>query len=80
MKDGLMAKFVLLGLAGEAGLSLIDLESGAVEKVSADSVDEAVAKVRKSGAAITKGVDLAIAVEDRQDAVGRFFFDGGAVR
>lgn len=75
-----MAKFVLIGLVGEAGLSLIDLESGAIEKVSADSVDEAVAKVRQSGAAVIKGVDLAVAVDNRQDAVGRFFFDGGAVR
>ena len=75
-----MAKFVLIGLAGEAGLSLIDLESGAIEQVSADSVDEAVAKVRQSGAAVIKGVDLAVAVDNRQDAAGRFFFDGGAVR
>ncbi len=75
-----MAKFVLIGLSGEAGLSLIDLDSGAIEKVSAESVDEAVAKVRQSGAAVIKGVDLAVAVDNRQDAIGRFFFDGGAVR
>ena len=75
-----MAKFVLVGITGEAGLSLIDLDSGAIEKVPAGSVDEAVAKVRASGASVIKGVDLAIAIDNRQDAVGRFFFDGGAVR
>jgi hypothetical protein len=75
-----MSRYLLVGFPGDASLKLVDLEAGTVESIPSSGVDEAVAKVRESGATVLKDVDLAIAIDDRADAVGRFFFDGGSVR
>ena len=75
-----MSKFVIVGIQGEEGLHLIDLDTGSVEKIASDSVDQSVAKARDAGATLFRGIDVAISVPNREDAVGRFFFDGGSVR
>lgn len=75
-----MSRFLIVGIPGETSLSLIDLDAGSVEKIPAASVDESISKVREAGATVFSGVDVAIAIDDRADAVGRFFFDGGPAR
>lgn len=75
-----MSRYLLVGVSGQPGLKLVDLESGSVEAVAPDQVDATVAKVREYGGTIFRGIDVAIAVEDRQDAVGRFFFQAGSAR
>ena len=75
-----MSRFLLVGIPGDASLSLIDLDEGSIETIAPESVDESIAKVREAGATVFRGIDVAIAIEDRADAVGRFFFDGGAAR
>ena len=73
-----MSRFILIGIPGDASLRLIDLKAGSIETIGAQSVDESIAKVREAGATVFRGIDLAIAIDDRPDAVGRFFFNGGA--
>ena len=75
-----MTKFILIGLPGDPSLRLIDLEHGSVQTIEPQMVDQSIAKVRQTGATLVKGVDLAIAVDDRTDAVGRFFFNDEAAR
>lgn len=75
-----MTRFVLIGIPGDPSLSLIDLDQGSVEKIAPGSIDESIAKIRAAGGAVLRGVDVALAIDDRADAVGRFFFDGGAAR
>lgn len=73
-------RYLLVGTPGNPSLTLVDLQQGSVETIGADAVDESVAKARAAGATLFRGVDVAIAIEDRADAVGRFFFDGGSLR
>ena len=75
-----VSRFLLVGMPGDASLSLIDLEGGSIEMIAPDSVDGSIAKIRESGATVFLGVDVAIAIDDRPDTVGRFFFDGGVAR
>lgn len=59
-----MAKVVVLGIPGEAGLWLADLDAGTVSKIDAPA-DGALASanaLRSGGSAVIKGVDFAIAV------------------
>jgi hypothetical protein len=75
-----VSRYLLVGIIGDASLSLIDLEGGSIETIAPESVDESIAKIRESGGTVFLGVDVAIAIDDRADAVGRFFFDGGSAR
>jgi hypothetical protein len=75
-----MSRYILVGTPGNASLSLIDLEAGSVETISPDAVDTSIAKAREAGATVFRGIDVAIAIEERTEAVGRFFFDGGTIR
>lgn len=75
-----MTRYLLVGTPGDPSLKLIDLQQGSVETIAADAVDQSIASARQSGATVLRGVDVAIAIEDRTEAVGRFFFDGGSVR
>ena len=65
-----MAKVVVLGVPGEAGLWVADLDAGTVTAFQppAGSALEAASKLRASGAAILKGVDFSVAVESVDDA------------
>lgn len=73
-----MARYLLVGLQGETTLTLVDLERGISEVVEADAIDASIAKAREAGATVFRGVDVAISIDDRKAAVGRFFFDGGS--
>lgn len=75
-----MSRFLLVGIPGDASLTLIDLDEGSIEAIAPGSVDESIAKVREAGGTVFRGIDVAIAIDDRADAVGRFFFDGGSAR
>ena len=73
-----MAKIVVLGVTGEPGLWLVDLEAGAVTPADAaalsgtgaigDDLAAAVTAARASGHTTIKGVDLAIAADNRSAA------------
>ena len=76
----MVSRFLLVGIPGDASLTLIDLEGGSIEVIAPESVDASIAKIRESGGTVFLGVDVAIAIDDRTDAVGRFFFDGGSAR
>jgi hypothetical protein len=59
-----MAKVVVLGIPGEPGLWLADLDAGTVSPIDAPA-DGALAsanKLRAGGSAVVKGVDLAVVV------------------
>ena len=65
-----MARVVVLGVPGETGLWVADLDAGTVAAFQppAGSAVEAASKLRASGAAILKGVDFSVAVESADDA------------
>lgn len=73
-----MAKFVLFGLEGEAGVWLADLEAGTVSEVDPAAAEAAGAadagfvstalKARENGYSIVKGVNFAVATTSRSDA------------
>lgn len=75
-----MSRYILIGTPQDTSLTLVDLEEKTVQSIAPDSVDASIARVREAGATVFRGVDVAIAIDDRADAVGRYFFDGGAVR
>jgi hypothetical protein len=75
-----LSRYLIVGMPETPELILIDLEQGSVEKIAEDAFDASIAKARESGATVFRGVDVAIAVEDRTKTVGRFFFVGGSVR
>ena len=75
-----MSRFILIGIEGDASLTLIDLESKSIETIAPGSVDDAIVELRAAGGTVFRGIDVAIAIEDRANPVGRFFFDGGSAR
>lgn len=75
-----MSRYLLVGTPGNPGLTLIDLQDRTIETVGVEAIDESIARARAAGATVFRGVDVAIAIEERHEAVGRFFFDGGTVR
>lgn len=76
----MVSRFLLVGIPGDASLTLIDLKKGSIEAIAPESVDDSIAKVRQASGTVFRGIDVAIAIEERADAVGRFFFDGGSAR
>ncbi len=65
-----MAKVVVIGLPGEAGLWVADLDAGTVSAFQppAGSPLEAASKLRAGGAAINKGVNFSVVVKSADDA------------
>ena len=59
-----MAKTVILGITGETGLWVADLQSGTITPVNGQLSGELsnAASLRGAGVSLTKGVDLAIAI------------------
>jgi len=72
-----MAKVVVIGIPGENGLWLADLTAGTVTQLPQPFSGELASAetLRRSGAAIVKGVDLAVAVSSA-DRVFSGHFDG----
>ncbi|MDL2398389.1 hypothetical protein [Rhizobium mayense] len=70
-----MTKVVVIGIAGEEGLWVVDLGARSVTPLHPPKAGtlKAVADLRTSGASITKGVDLAVTVKAADSAFsGRF--------
>ena len=79
-----MAKFLIVGVKGEGNLWLVDCERRTVERIEAGNVAGTNAsdadliantgQARAEGFVITRGIDFAVAAENRADAVahGRF--------
>ena len=70
-----MAKFVVLGVQGEAGYWLVDFEAGTVTAMPNDIAEPFgySAEARAKGAVLTASVDLAVTVTDRDEAfAGRY--------
>ncbi|MDY6963166.1 hypothetical protein [Pseudorhizobium marinum] len=65
-----MARVVVLGVPGETGLWVADLDAGTVTAFQppAGSALDAASKLRASGAVILKGVDFSVAVKSADDA------------
>ncbi len=58
-----MATAVVIGIAGEAGLWVADLDAGTVKRLDAVTGDLAkAADIRKTGGTFVKKVDFAVAV------------------
>lgn len=65
-----MAKVVILGLTGEQGLWVVDLEAGVVLPLDEAPTGEMAqaASLRKVGGTVVKGVNFAVAVTTVEDA------------
>jgi hypothetical protein len=72
-----MSKIIVIGLPGEAGLYLADIEAGTVVPfdVPANGALASANDIRKAGGAVVKGVDLAVAIGST-DAAFSGVFDG----
>lgn len=70
-----MAKYLIVGVAGEDNLWLVDCEAMTVEKIEADSLGAGGAadgdliantsEARGQGFTVVKGIDLAVSAESR---------------
>lgn len=71
-----MAKIVVLGIEGEDGLWIADLDAGTIAPVAAPASGDlkAANDLRKGGAVIVKGVNLA-ALAKSTDSVSGGFLD-----
>ncbi|HXV32323.1 MAG TPA: hypothetical protein VD840_18480 [Sinorhizobium sp.] len=70
-----MAKIVVLGVSGEDTLYVADLDAGTVAPLPASGAGplQAAVDLGKAGAAVIKGVDVAICVDSGADIFsGRF--------
>ncbi|CAN7506554.1 hypothetical protein [Rhizobium leguminosarum] len=64
-----MAKAVIIGIPGEAGLWLADLGAGTVKPLNPTGDLATANDLRKTGGTFVKGVDLAVAVSSAQVAL-----------
>lgn len=64
-----MAKAVIIGIPGETGLWLADLDAGTVKPLNPTGDLATVSDLRKTGGTFVKGVDLAVAVSSAQVAL-----------
>lgn len=71
-----MARLVVLGVQGDDDLWLADLDAGTITKIGAPTTGalKAADDLRKAGATVTKGVNLA-ALASSADAVSGGFMD-----
>lgn len=69
-----MANVIVLGVQGETGLYMIDIEAGTVTPLTDGLPAEAASlgQLRKSGAVVTKGVDFAISLTGPAPVAGSF--------
>jgi hypothetical protein len=65
-----MAKVVVIGLPGETGLWIADLDAGTVAPLqpAAGSPLESAGKLRAGGTTVINGVDFAVAVRSAAEA------------
>jgi len=65
-----MARVVIIGVAGEKGLWVADLDKGTVVQLTTHLTGtlKPVVDLRASGAVITKGVDVAVLVKSADKA------------
>jgi hypothetical protein len=70
-----MSKVVVIGVAGESGLWLADLENGTVTRLGDDlsGTLASAAALRKEGATVVKGVDFALAASSAQNISSSHF-------
>ncbi|MBB4190721.1 hypothetical protein GGE45_000204 [Rhizobium aethiopicum] len=64
-----MAKAVIIGIPGEEGLWLADLDAGTVKPLNPTGELTTASSLRKAGGIFVKGVDLAVAVSSAQVAL-----------
>ncbi|WP_082477902.1 MULTISPECIES: hypothetical protein [unclassified Rhizobium] len=59
-----MAKVVIIGIPGESGLWIADIDAGTVTPLEAPAEGPLAAanRLRAGGTVVTKGVDLAVAI------------------
>lgn len=64
-----MAKFVVLGLEGETGLYVVDIDAGTVSPVEAPPGADAVPSTGGGPGPTIRGVNVAVATESREAAL-----------
>jgi hypothetical protein len=69
-----MAKVLVIGVAGEDGLYLADLDAGTISKIPAPTKGALASadQLRASGVVITKGVNLAVTAQSTASVSGGF--------
>ena len=69
-----MAKVLVIGIAGEDGLYLADLDAGTISKIPAPTQGALASadQLRASGVVITKGVNLAVTAQSTASVSGGF--------
>lgn len=72
-----MARVVILGITGEQGLWVVDLDAGTAAPLtnSPDSTLQPIVNLRASGATVTRGVNVAVSVASA-DVAYSGHFDG----
>ncbi|MBM7048340.1 MULTISPECIES: hypothetical protein [Rhizobium] len=70
-----MARVVILGIAGEEGLWVVDLDAGTAAPLKSPiaSTLHPVVTLRAAGAAVIKGVDVAVSVKSAKTAFSGHF-------
>lgn len=76
-----MAKVVVLGLSGEEGLWIADLEAGTVVPMSAEDSGkmQPVMNMRKAGTSINRGVDFAVSIQTADDSASGLYEAGAGL-
>ena len=70
-----MAKVVVIGIAGEEGLWIADLDAGTVAPLDPPKSGglKTINDLRANGATVTKGADVAVVVKSVEAAFGGHF-------
>ncbi|NLR96648.1 hypothetical protein HGP17_07355 [Rhizobium sp. P38BS-XIX] len=70
-----MARVVILGITGEEGLWVVDLDAGTAAPLtnSADASLQPIVNLRAAGATVTKGVNVAVTVKSADSAYSGHF-------
>jgi len=65
-----MARVVILGIAGEPGLWVVDLDAGTAAPLTnpPDSTLQPIVNLRAAGATVTRGVNVAVSVASAESA------------
>lgn len=71
-----MATVIVIGVAGEDGLWVADLDAGTIVALSTPASGDlkTIADLRPSGTVITKGIDMAVVVKSAEAAASGHYF------
>lgn len=67
-----MSRIVVIGIPGEDGLWMADLDAGTVTPVDASLCEELALTTNEDSAPVIRGVKMAVAIGDGSDMAGGF--------